>query len=116
VVGARCGGEYGGADVGTPLLLLSDGPAVLALTNRAPRLDESRARSRPLAALLLTPRSSSDAEDAAREKEDHSDPLLDGSCFIGGACISFPSASALQRADCRSEADEGVLATMSRRC
>ena len=34
------------------------------------------------------------------EEEDHSDRLLPPLlCFIGGACISFPSASALQRAD-----------------
>ena len=61
--------------------------------------DDLRGHGQVRRRLLHSPPSSSDAENAAREEEDHSDRLLDGSCFIGGACISFPSASALRRVE-----------------
>jgi hypothetical protein len=44
--------------------------------------DDLREHGQVRRRLLHSPPSTSDAENAAREEEDHSDPLLDGSCSI----------------------------------
>ena len=60
--------------------------------------DETQRSDLESVQLLLAKLSGSQVETIPFEEEDHSDPLLDGSRFISGACISFPSASSLQRA------------------